>query len=270
MTPRSVAPQRGCPTAGWPGFLARGRPPEGWKLAYFVEANLAAMLAHTVVRVVLAEDSYLAREGVARVLESDPSLELIGTAADLEGLLTLVNERQPDVLVTDIRMPPEFADEGIRAAAILHDSHPAVGVVVLSQHDEPEYALRLLERGSARRAYLLKDRLAEPATLLDAIHEVARGGSVIDPGVVERLVAAQARFLTSPLSSLSGREREVLSLMAQGSTNEAIAQRLFISTGVVEKHSNAIFSKLQLSEEKDVNRRVKAVLIYLAEGEMAR
>lgn len=228
------------------------------------------MLGLTVVRVVLAEDSYLAREGVARVLESDPSLELVGVASDLDGLLKLVDESRPHVLVTDIRMPPGFDDEGIRAAAILHDSQPTVGVVVLSQHDEPEYALRLLERGSARRAYLLKDRLAEPATLLDAIHEVARGGSVIDPGVVERLVAAQARFVTSPLSSLSAREREVLSLMAQGCTNEAIAQRLFLSTGVVEKHSNAIFSKLQLSEEKDVNRRVKAVLIYLAEGEMAR
>ena len=240
------------------------------EVGLLARANRDAMLARTVVRVVVAEDSYLAREGVARVLESDPSLELVGVATDLEGLLTLVDERQPNVLVTDIRMPPEFADEGIRAAALLHDRHPSVGVVVLSQHDEPEYALRLLERGSARRAYLLKDRLAEPTALLEAIHEVARGGSVIDPGVVERLVATQARFAGSPLSSLSVREREVLSLMAQGCTNEAIAQRLFLSTGVVEKHSNAIFSKLQLSEEKDVNRRVKAVLIYLAEGEMAR
>jgi DNA-binding NarL/FixJ family response regulator len=228
------------------------------------------MLALTVVRVVLAEDSYLVREGVVRVLESDPLLELVGIASDLDGLLTLVDERRPQVLVTDIRMPPAFADEGIRAAAILHDSHPSVGVVVLSQHDEPEYALRLLGQGSAGRAYLLKDRLAEPSALLAAIHEVARGGSVIDPGVVERLVAAQTRFLTSPLSSLSARERQVLSLMAQGCTNEAIAQRLFLSTGVVEKHSNAIFSKLQLNEEKDVNRRVKAVLIHLAEGEMDR
>jgi DNA-binding NarL/FixJ family response regulator len=224
----------------------------------------------TVVRVVLAEDSYLVREGIIRVLESDPSLELVGIAGDFDGLLAVVDQYQPDVLLTDIRMPPDFADEGIRAAAILCDRHPSVGVVVLSQHDEPEYALKLLERGSARRAYLLKDRLAEPSALLGAIHEVARGGSVIDPTVVERLVATQIRFRSSPLASLSVREREVLSLMAQGCTNEAIAQRLFLSIGVVEKHSNAIFSKLQLSEERDVNRRVKAVLIHLAQGETAR
>jgi len=223
-----------------------------------------------VVRVVLAEDSYLVREGVIRMLESDPSVELLGIAGDFEGLLAAVDQHLPDVLLTDIRMPPGFADEGIRAAAILYDRHPSVGVVVLSQHDEPEYALRLLDRGSARRAYLLKDRLADPSALLGAIHEVARGGSVIDPAVVERLVASQFRFQSSPLASLSVREREVLSLMAQGCTNEAIAQRLFLSTGVVEKHSNAIFSKLQLSEERDVNRRVKAVLIHLAEGEVAR
>jgi DNA-binding NarL/FixJ family response regulator len=223
-----------------------------------------------VVRVVLAEDSYLVREGVIRVLESDLSVELLGIAGDFEGLLAAVDQYRPDVLLTDIRMPPDFADEGIKAAAILYDRHPSVGVVVLSQHDEPEYALRLLDRGSARRAYLLKDRLADPSALLGAIHEVARGGSVIDPAVVERLVASQSRFQSSPLASLSVREREVLSLMAQGCTNEAIAQRLFLSTGVVEKHSNAIFSKLQLSEERDVNRRVKAVLIHLAEGEVAR
>jgi DNA-binding NarL/FixJ family response regulator len=224
----------------------------------------------TMVRVVLAEDSYLVRQGVVRVLESDPTLELAGIATDFDGLLAAVEEHQPEVLLTDIRMPPDFADEGIRAAGILSERHPSMGVVVLSQHDEPEYALKLLERGSARRAYLLKDRLAEPSALLGAIHEVARGGSVIDPAVVERLVASQSRFQSSTLASLTSREGEVLSLMAQGCTNEAIAKRLFLSTGVVEKHSNAIFSKLQLSEERDVNRRVKAVLIHLAEGQVAR
>lgn len=219
-----------------------------------------------MIRVVLAEDSYLVREGVARVLDSAQDVELVASVPDAKALHAAIDQLKPDVVVTDIRMPPGFSDEGIVAADILHDTHPGLGVVVLSQFDEPEYAIKLLERGSANRAYVLKDRLSDPAALLTAIHEVARGGSLIDPAVVERLVDARTRFENSSLATLSRREREVLSLMAQGSTNEAIADRLFLSTGVVEKHSNAIFSKLQLTEERDINRRVKAVLIYLAEG----
>lgn len=219
---------------------------------------------------VLAEDSYLIREGVARVLDSAEDVELVASLPDARALNGALDMHLPDVIVMDVRMPPAFSDEGIAAANALRDTHPELGVVVLSQFDEPEYAIKLLERGSARRAYVLKDRLSDPAALLAAIREVARGGSLIDSAVVERLVAARTRFESSPLARLSARELDVLSLMAQGYTNEAIAQRLFLSTGVVEKHSNAIFSKLQLGEEPDVNRRVKAVLIYLAEEQPSR
>jgi DNA-binding NarL/FixJ family response regulator len=168
--------------------------------------------------------------------------------------------------VTDIRMPPTGTDEGIRAAATLRDSHPGVGVVVLSQYDEPEYAVALLTRGAAGRAYLLKDALGDTDDLVRAIREVAAGRSVIDPQVVENLVAARTRFSASPLRALSPREVDVLSAMAQGRSNDAIASTLFISVRVVEKHISAIFAKLGLTEEGDVHRRVKAVLIYLSEG----
>jgi DNA-binding NarL/FixJ family response regulator len=218
------------------------------------------------VRVVLAEDSYLMREGVCRLLESDPSIEVIRTCADAGSLVAAVEEDQPDVLVTDIRMPPSNTDEGIRVAAELRSSHPHLGVVVLSQYDEPEYAVELLGRGAAGRAYLLKDTLVDARDLLNAVHEVAAGRSVIDPRVVEGLVASRGRFGSSPLRRLSPRELDVLSHMAQGRSNEAIAGVLFISIRVVEKHISAIFAKLGLTEEADVHRRVKAVLIYLSNG----
>jgi DNA-binding NarL/FixJ family response regulator len=217
------------------------------------------------VRVVLAEDSYLVREGVRRLLETDPEIELTSSCVDLEGLLAAVERDRPDVVVTDIRMPPRNTDEGIQAAARLRDEHPEIGVVVLSQHDEPEYALRLLDRGSARRAYLLKDSLNDPVHLTAAVREVARGGSVIDPKVVDTLVAARGRQAGSKVQDLTERERDVLSEMAQGRNNDTIAERLHLSVRMVEKHINAIFSKLGLGEEKDVHRRVKAVLIYLSE-----
>jgi DNA-binding NarL/FixJ family response regulator len=217
------------------------------------------------LRVVLAEDSYLVREGVRRLLETDPGIELTSCCIDLEGLLAAVERDRPDVVVTDIRMPPGNTDEGIRAAALLRDTHPELGVVVLSQHDEPEYALRLFEKGSAMRAYLLKDSLNDPAHLTGAVREVARGGSVVDPKVVEALVAARARQHNSRIQELTERERDVLSQMAQGRNNDTIAERLYLSVRMVEKHINAIFSKLRLSEETDVHRRVKAVLIYLSE-----
>jgi DNA-binding NarL/FixJ family response regulator len=223
------------------------------------------------LRVVLAEDSYLMREGVRRLLEEDRwegggAVEVAATCADMDGLLAAVEEHRPDVVVTDIRMPPSNTDEGIRAAGDLRTSHPGMGVVVLSQFDEPEYAIELLAHGAAGRAYLLKDTLVDARDLLHAIREVAAGRSVIDPQVVEGLVASRSRFGTSPLRRLSPRELEVLSHMAQGRSNEAIAAALFISVRVVEKHISAIFAKLGLTEEADVHRRVKAVLIYLSNG----
>jgi DNA-binding NarL/FixJ family response regulator len=227
------------------------------------------------LRVVLAEDSYLMREGVRRLLEGpatgseqpgSETIEVAATCADMDGLLSAVQQHRPDVVVTDIRMPPTNTDEGIRAAGTLRATHPGVGVVVLSQFDEPEYAIELLAQGAAGRAYLLKDTLVDARDLVHAIREVAAGRSVIDPQVVEGLVASRNRFDSSPLRRLSPRELDVLSQMAQGRSNEAIAAVLFISVRVVEKHISAIFAKLALTEEADVHRRVKAVLIYLSNG----
>jgi DNA-binding NarL/FixJ family response regulator len=220
--------------------------------------------------VVLAEDSYLMRQGVSRLLETDDSVKLVATAHDLESLRAVVEGHSPDVVVTDIRMPPTNTDEGIQAAASFRETHPDLGVVVLSQYDEPEYALKLLARGAGARAYLLKDRLFDAGDLLHAVREVAAGRSVIDQQVVEGLVAARNRFASSALHELSERELDVLRQMAQGQNNEAIAATLFVSVRVVEKHINAIFSKLGLSEEPDVHRRVKAVLIYLSSGTAVR
>ncbi len=219
----------------------------------------------TTIRVALAEDNALLREGLARLIASEDGLELIGTALDLPGLLTLVTQGRPDVVVTDIRMPPTGTDEGIRAAAEIRITHPSVGVVVLSQYVDPLYALALLSEGSAGRAYLLKERVASIDDLARAIREVASGGSVIDPAVVEVLVAANVRKPASDLDRLTARETEILSEMAQGKSNAAIAATLIVSERAVEKHSNSIFAKLGLSEERDVNRRVKAVLRFLSE-----
>ena len=221
--------------------------------------------SRSAIKVVLAEDNYLVRQGVVRLLESADDIELAKVCGDLPSLLAAVDSVKPDVVVTDIRMPPTSTDEGIQAATSLRNLHPRVGVVVLSQYDEAEYALKLLEGGSAGRAYLLKDRLSDPGRLTGAIREVAAGGSVIDPQVVERLVAAQRRSSASMLNHLTPRELAVLSQMAQGKNNAAIANELRLSLRVVEKHINTIFSKLGLSEETDIHRRVKAVLIYLSQ-----
>ena len=217
------------------------------------------------IRVVLAEDSFLVRESVVRLLATDPSVEVIAACADLDELLAAVEADPPDVVITDIRMPPTGTDEGIRAAQTLRDTHPGIGVVVLSQFIEPGYALTLLEHGSGGRAYLLKERVSDLDQLVDAIRNVAAGGSVIDPKVVDALVAARATPADSPLDRLTPRERETLGEMAQGKNNAAIAASLVLSERAVEKHINAIFSKLGLSEEPDVHRRVKAVLLYLSE-----
>jgi DNA-binding NarL/FixJ family response regulator len=216
-----------------------------------------------VIRVVLAEDNLLVRTGVEQVLGSSPDIEVIGSAGDLGDTQRLLDELRPDVLVTDIRMPPTGTDEGIQLATILRASRPEVGVVVLSQHEEPAYALRLFDEGSGGRAYLLKDRVAEADDLAEAVRQVAAGGSVIDPRVIDGLVAATRSQRRSELDRLTPREREVLGEMAQGKSNAAIAATLVLSERAVEKHTNAIFSKLGLREEPDVNRRVKAVLLYL-------
>jgi DNA-binding NarL/FixJ family response regulator len=217
------------------------------------------------IRIVLAEDNVLLREGVARLLDAEPGLELVASCGDYDELLEAIDKEDPDVVLTDIRMPPTGTDEGIRAAAHLRTAKPGIGVVVLSQYAEPAYALSLLEDGSEGRAYLLKERVSDVDQLLRAIHEVARGGSVIDPKVVEVLVEARARAARSPLARLTPRETEILGEMAQGKNNAAIASTLVLSERAVEKHINSIFSKLNLTEEADTHRRVKAVLLFLAD-----
>jgi DNA-binding NarL/FixJ family response regulator len=217
------------------------------------------------IGVVLAEDNYLVREGVRQLIEAQEGIELLATCSDLPSLEKAVAEHHPDVVLTDIRMPPNHRDEGLVVADRLRDTAPGTGVVVLSQFAEPEYALSLLERGAAGRAYLLKERVSDVAQLVTAIREVAAGGSVIDPAVVELLVAARTRARQSPLQQLTARESEVLQLIAEGRNNAAIAAALFLTERAVEKHINAIFSKLGLSEEPDVHRRVKAALAYLSE-----
>jgi DNA-binding NarL/FixJ family response regulator len=216
------------------------------------------------IRVILAEDNALLRDGVSRLVEAQADLELAGVCGDLPELLALVESAKPDVVVTDIRMPPSGTDEGIRAAATLRAEHPGVGVVVLSQYASPAYALDLLSEGSEGRAYLLKERVSDVDELVDAIRQVAAGGSVIDPKVVEALVSATATRPKSDLDRLTPRETEILHEMATGKSNAAIAETLVLSERAVEKHTNSIFSKLGLSEERNLDRRVKAVLLYLS------
>jgi DNA-binding NarL/FixJ family response regulator len=219
------------------------------------------------VRVIVADDSYLVREAVSRLVDAEEDLTVVGMCASYDELLALVAETEPDVVVTDIRMPPTGTDEGIRAAAELRTTHPRIGVVVLSQFVAPAYAVALLDGGSEGRAYLLKDRVSDADDLVAAVRAVAAGGSVIDPKVVEEVVSARARAPASPIEHLTRREREILAEMAQGKSNAAIAGSLVLSERAVEKHINSILSKLHLTEEPDVNRRVKAVLVYLASGE---
>jgi DNA-binding NarL/FixJ family response regulator len=219
------------------------------------------------IRVVLAEDNYLVREGLRRLLETEPDLELAAVCDDLASLLAAVAAEQPDVLITDIRMPPGGVDEGIQAAEHLRRMNPEVGVVVLSQYVQPGYALALLEGGTAGRAYLLKERVEDVEQLVAAVRAVADGGSVVDPKVVDALVAAKARGESSPLQELTARERDVLRAMAEGKNNAAIAEALFLAERSVEKVIHSIFLKLGLTWEPSVHKRVKAVLFYLAEAE---
>jgi DNA-binding NarL/FixJ family response regulator len=217
------------------------------------------------IKVVLAEDSYLVREGVRRLLETEPEIDLVGVCEDYDSLLEAIASTEPDVLLTDIRMPPTGTDEGVRAAERLRQLRPEAGVVLLSQFADPAYALAFLEGGTEGRAYLLKERVSDLDQLLAAIREVAGGGSVIDPKVVETLVAARSRNAQSPLARLTPREHEVLALLAEGRSNAAVADGLVLSERAVEKHINSIFAKLGLPEARDAHRRVKAVLLFLAD-----
>ena len=217
-----------------------------------------------MVRVVIADDSYLVREALKHLLDSDPRVDLVATCEDGRQLTETVASEEPDVVVTDIRMPPSGDSEGIVFANRLRASHPRIGVVVVSQYADPRYGLALLEQGSDGRAYLLKDRLRDREHLVSAIYEVAAGRSVVDAKVVEALITARAAGHGSPLAELTPRELEVLGAMAQGGSNQAIAASLFLSKRAVEKHVNVIFMKLGLSHQDDVSRRVKAALIYLA------
>jgi DNA-binding NarL/FixJ family response regulator len=215
------------------------------------------------IRVVLGEDSYLIREGIRRVLAEQPDVEIVATCADLDSLHAAVQSARPDVVLTDIRMPPTNTDEGISLAAELRTTHPDVGVVVLSQYAEAVYAARLFEGGSDRRGYLLKERISEPAELSRALDVVAGGGSIVDPRVVEQLLRTQQRAGDARLDALTQREQEILALVAEGWSNAVIAERLKITKRAVERHIHSIFSKLDLGEP-EISGRVKATLLYLA------
>ena len=204
------------------------------------------------------------REGLVSLISTVPELEVVGTCASLPELLESVERHRPDVVLTDIRMPPDHQDEGIRAAALLRDSHPDLGVVVLSQFVEPAYALALFDAGTKGRGYVLKDRVDEVDRLADAIETVRLGGSFIDDEVVDALVRSRTRMVDSPISVLTEREIDVLTEMATGATNSVVASRLGVSEHAVEKHSNSIFAKLGLTEDVEINRRVKAVLVFLS------
>jgi DNA-binding NarL/FixJ family response regulator len=219
-----------------------------------------------MVRVVFAEDNYLVREGTAALLDSTEGVEVVGIATNLEELLLAVDELGPDAVLTDIRMPPTNSTEGIDAALKIRGEHPEIGVVVLSQFAEEDYAYELLKDGAEGLGYLLKERVADVTELVRALNEVAKGGSVLDPKVVEALVAAKDRMAHSPLAQLTDREREVLEHMAQGQNNAAIARSLFLTERAVEKHINSLFHKLGLSDEREVHRRVMAVLAFLRDG----
>jgi DNA-binding NarL/FixJ family response regulator len=218
------------------------------------------------LRIVFAEDDYLVREGTAALLDEVENLDLVASVADANSLLAAVDEHGPDAVLTDIRMPPTKTTEGIDAARRIRADHPATGVVVLSQYADEDYAYELLKDGAEGLGYLLKERVADVEDIVRALHDVAAGGSVLDPKVVEGLVARREREARSPLAHLTEREREVLSLMAEGKNNAAIARSLVLTERAVEKHINSLFHKLGLSEEPSVHRRVMAVLTYLREG----
>ncbi len=215
------------------------------------------------LRVVFAEDNFLVREGVAALLGEVDEIDLVATVPDPQSLLKVVAEESPDAVLTDIRMPPTHTTEGIDAAKRIRAEHPRIGVVVLSQYVEDDYAFDLLQDGVAGLGYLLKERVAQIDELIRALHEVVRGGSALDPRVVERLLQRSSAAASSPLAGLTDREREVLGAMAEGRNNSSIAKALFMSDRAVEKHIGSVFHKLGLADEGEINRRVMAVLAFL-------
>lgn len=218
------------------------------------------------IRLVLAEDNFLVREGVRRLLGSSDTLTIVASCGALGDALAAIDEHRPDVVLTDIRMPPTHTDEGIRIAEHCRTTHPSMGVLLLSQYSEPAYVRVLLRHGTDRRGYLLKERVASVEELTAAIEAVAGGGTAIDPKVVEALVQGRSRSGDASLARLSPREREVLGAIAQGHTNAAVAADLVLSQHAVEKHINAIFAKLGLTGDAQHHPRVRATLMFLAEG----
>src|SRR5215211_1457078 len=212
------------------------------------------------MRVILADDSMLLREGLARLLE-EAGFDVVGRAADGDELLDLVEAEQPDVAIIDIRMPPTHTDEGLRAARAIRERWPGVGILVLSQFARPSYAIELLQAGTERIGYLLKDRVSDLDALAESVRRIAAGGSVLDPSVVGQLVGRPRR--RDPLEELTPREREVLELMAEGRTNKAIADELVITPHTVEKHVTSVMGKLRIPASADDHRRVLAVLTFL-------
>jgi len=217
------------------------------------------------IRIVIADDAYLLRVALRHLIDGEEAMVVVGETEDAAGVPELLDQRQVDLLITDIRMPPSGQDEGIRLAANLRETHPALGVIVLSTYAEVEYALKLFQGGCDGRGYLLKDRIRDRDQLLQAVQTVATGGSFVDPGIVQELVSSHGGNRRSALEDLTPRELETLALVAQGQSNAAIADSLVLSKRAVEKHVNAIFAKLQLGESDRVSRRVKAVLLYLAD-----
>ena len=215
------------------------------------------------MRVVIAEDQALLREGLARLF-ADAGHEVLASTGDADELLSAVAAHHPDLVIADIRMPPTFTDEGIQIAAELSTSHPEMGVLVLSQHADPVYAMTLLEHGSKGRGYLLKERLKDSGELNRSVREVAAGGAIVDPQIVDALLTMQERKQGSVLERLTPREREILALVAEGRSNSAIADSLAITKRGVERHINSIFGKLELGDSNEISRRVKATLAYLA------
>ncbi|WP_329000171.1 response regulator transcription factor [Kribbella sp. NBC_00709] len=215
------------------------------------------------LRVVFADDNFLVREGISALLTEADEIDLVETVVDPAGLLRAVAEHRPDAVLTDIRMPPTFTTEGIDAAKQIRAEHPSTGVVVLSQYVEEDYAFDLLSDGVAGLGYLLKERVSQLDELVRALYDVARGRSVLDPRVVEGLLARKAQDARSPLLRLTEREREVLQEMAAGRSNAATSKALYMSERSVEKHIGSLFQKLGLADESDVNRRVMAVLAFL-------
>jgi DNA-binding NarL/FixJ family response regulator len=228
--------------------------------------TLPGRVSAMAITLVFAEDSFIVREGVRAVIESVDGLELVATVEDYDELMAATERERPDVVITDIRMPPTRTDEGIRAAREIRKAYPDTGVLVLSQYVEPDYALRLFEDGSDRLGYLLKERVGDVDQLIDGLKRVAEGGSVIDPKVVDALIVGRTSARESKLTRLTERETEVLEQLATGKSNAAIAEELYLSVRAIEKNVNSIFTKLDLLPEPETNRRVRAVLMYLAEA----